>query len=293
MFDPNYDFINDSADIRGRVEAPVYQALVDFFFQGFAVLKAQVSEDIRRSIKKKIDAFLSQYPVKSQSDRTRIVNFHSDEPSVLTIFNRDSALNAFLHELMMGDPAIYTSLTFKYGTQQPLHRDTPVFWTSPPGKYAGVWIALEDANESNGALQVVRFSQNVPAVDPLRFLEQPGRRLRRVTASGSEIWPAYQDAEVQAATTTCRLKAESLPVDAGDVVIWHPQLLHGGGRTNPGLTRYSMVFHCTPLGTPVYQADKYFSSERYNLPETWGRTYIKSADGEMPYLQLGPAQLSG
>jgi phytanoyl-CoA hydroxylase len=68
------------------------------------------------------------------------------------------------------------------------------------------------------------------------------------------------------------LRRRKLLMNAGDAVIWHPQLPHGGTVINaPDRTRYSLVFHTTPEGVPVYHQDVFFRPNR-QAPETptWG-----------------------
>ncbi|MGF6722853.1 ectoine hydroxylase-related dioxygenase (phytanoyl-CoA dioxygenase family) [Paraburkholderia sp. GAS41] len=55
------------------------------------------------------------------------------------------------------------------------------------------------------------------------------------------------------------LSKKMLSVQAGDTVIWHPQLPHGGGKiADMSKSRFSLVMHTTPIGVPVYHQDKFF-----------------------------------
>ena len=62
-------------------------------------------------------------------------------------------VNDILQTVYGKEQVIYTSLTFKYGTSQDFHRDTPHFYTNKPDQYHGVWFALEDININSGPLK--------------------------------------------------------------------------------------------------------------------------------------------
>jgi len=50
-------------------------------------------------------------------------------------------------------------------------------------------------------------------------------------------------------------------INKGDIIIWHPKLLHGGSDIiDPTLTRYSMVTHNVPINTQVFNASHFFAS---------------------------------
>lgn len=80
-----------------------------------------------------------------------------------------------------------------------------------------------------------------------------------------ELWIEYQNA----VTKQCEdagIKRELLCVEAGDTVIWHPQLPHGGGPIGDiTKSRFSFVMHTTPIGVPVYHQDVFFNPNG-NMP---------------------------
>ena len=105
----------------------------------------------------------------------RLVNFHlwSEAEAALAIDERVmQALDFFFRQ----EAAVYSSLTFKYGTQQPVHRDTPHFATWPEKMFVGVWTALEDVDPKAGPLfyhpRAQRFS-----LDRRVFMQQANLRM--------------------------------------------------------------------------------------------------------------------
>ena len=64
----------------------------------------------------------------------------------------------------------------------------------------------------------------------------------------------------------------------GDIIIWHPKLLHGGSDIiDTTLTRYSMVTHNVPVNTQVFNALYFFAPKpkKEYLENTFNFNYIK------------------
>lgn len=143
---------------------------------------------------------------------------------------RDLALHprvvAFV-EALLGAPSIpFQTLDFAHATQQPLHADSAHFDTLPSGRMLGVWVALEDIGADQGPLRVVPGSH--------RWAD------RLVPLSG--IANAEYESVVRAATKGSDVV--DLPVRRGEVVVWHPHLLHGGAPLGEhGSSRWSQVTH--------------------------------------------------
>lgn len=58
------------------------------------------------------------------------------------------------------------------------------------------------------------------------------------------------------------LKKIQVPIRRGSVLVWHPQLPHGGSEIKePHRSRNSIVMHTVPEDCPVYQADAFFDPE--------------------------------
>ena len=69
------------------------------------------------------------------------------------------------------------------------------------------------------------------------------------------------------------MPVKRLYVEAGDSLIWHPQLPHGGTPINDrSRTRFSLVLHNTPVGVPVYHQHAFFNPNK-QFPEAPHWTY--------------------
>jgi ectoine hydroxylase-related dioxygenase (phytanoyl-CoA dioxygenase family) len=149
-----------------------------------------------------------------------------------------------LLDAAFGYPAVvYSSLIFVKGTEQDVHRDSPYFATSPEGFFFGVWFALEDIHPDSGPLRYYRGGHRVPA-----------------DRSGSV--EGYGDS-VEAACRAQGLELAVLPpVQKGDVVLWHPDLPHGGSPiADPDRTRKSMVVHYKAGTAPLHGVEVFFGHE--------------------------------
>lgn len=211
----------------------------------------------------------------------RIINLHLAMPGLVELFS--SAKNVLsLQDALFGAPtSIYTSLYYERGSAQSIHRDTPYFTTRPEYCYFGTWFALEDADSKNGCLEVIPGGHLVKEVNRLDFAKKING-LSDVGSINQVLFDSYQE-EVLNACHSKGLKSVHVPMKKGDVLIWHPQLPHGGGQiTDRTRTRNSIVMHTVPEGCPVYQAYAFFNPA-LDLPgiSPWpmkrgsGRAYAK------------------
>jgi phytanoyl-CoA hydroxylase len=169
-------------------------------------------------------------------------------------------------------PLVFQSMLFTWGSEQSIHKDTAFVVIDQPCTLAATWIALEDIQPGSGELMYYPGSHR----DPLFLFSEehlawvPGRDGKGVHARYSEF--LHQQAVQKTADI------EYFRARKGDVLIWHPNLAHGGAPiTNDNLTRMSLVSHyCPASNNPNYfrffdrackQAwgDGFFSSRRYDL----------------------------
>ncbi|BBP97658.1 hypothetical protein BSFA1_27870 [Burkholderia sp. SFA1] len=189
----------------------------------------------------------------------RIINLHAAMPELFDLFSKNEMALRVQTALFSATPCLYTSLFYERGSAQPLHRDTPVFSTKPEYFYFGVWTALEDANESNGALEVLAGGHKLPELDRPAMASEFFSSPEEISDFSQPLWNRYQKAVAEQGEAA-GLRKTMLDVKAGDTVIWHPQLPHGGGPIKDiARSRFSFVMHTTPIGVPVYHQDKFFN----------------------------------
>jgi len=204
----------------------------------------------------------------------RVVNLHLVIGELRALLAFASSETMEIVEGYLGDWAAYTSLYFERGSEQPLHRDTPYFWTNPPYKFLGFWIALEDIHELNGPLRAIEGSQKIPELDleSLR-IEVLGKAM--CPASHEELFNAYNK-KVEEISFAKGLREYQYKIKKGDVIIWHPQTIHGGSKhLNIDESRKSLVFHLKMKDVPVKHMDYFFHQSERKMPDKGSWKYFR------------------
>jgi phytanoyl-CoA hydroxylase len=188
----------------------------------------------------------------------RIINLHVAYTPLIQLFQQNQLALAVQDYLFDAEAVLYTSLFYKRGSAQSIHRDTPYFTTIPEYRYFGVWVALEDTDPDNGPLAVVRGGHLIPELDREAIARRYYDDLDHIDPASVQLWQAYQE-ELTRECERRGLTAETLCVNKGDTIIWHPQTPHGGAPISDlHRTRFSLVMHTTPVGVPVYQQNVFF-----------------------------------
>lgn len=127
----------------------------------------------------------------------------------------------------------YQSMFFDKSTGTNLHQDTWYLDTNPNGKLVGVWIALEDIEETAGPFCIYSNS-DTSKLDPLDFDFEN-------LDSDFNFKSAFPDAVRYDFTAR-----------AGDILIWDSLSIHGALLPdNEAKTRKSITAHFYPLGLGI------------------------------------------
>ena len=162
----------------------------------------------------------------------KINDLFLQEPEVRNLALNER-LTRVLSELLDGAPMVCNSLNFLWGSQQPDHFDS---WYMPPpveNKMVVSSICLEDVHPEAGPLVYYPGTHKIP---PYRFSHGGIHAVE----SEMDACRAYLQEQLQ------RTGAERRAFlgKAGDVFLWHGQLLHGGTPINNlGRTRKTLVTH--------------------------------------------------
>jgi phytanoyl-CoA hydroxylase len=136
-------------------------------------------------------------------------------------------LNACLTGLLGREPyAVQTMLYFKPpgARGQALHQDN-FYLKARPGTCMAAWLALDDCDEANGCMQIVRGSQDWPVL----CTEKADTRVSFTDVTV----PLPPDAEVQA-----------VPMAPGDVLFFNGALVHGSfPNTTADRFRRALIGH--------------------------------------------------
>jgi hypothetical protein len=135
-------------------------------------------------------------------------------------------------------PFPFQTLSFPVGTQQSIHTDCVHFSSVPERFMCGVWVAMEDTDENNGALTYVPGSHKLPIYTNEHIGACPAEQLGETAhyVAFERLWQMLIEEH--------GLKLELFAAKKGQALIWAANLLHGGSRhKDPVRTRWSQVTH--------------------------------------------------
>lgn len=241
---------------------------------GFVILKNALNDTHIKSILAEYERICSQRQeeasaaLKANGMNSRLVNAHLESLPIAQAFNTPSLLQ-LADAFFAGRKAmIYSSLYFQDGTNQPLHRDAPVFCTFPENLFLGCWFALEDATISNGALMGVKQSNKL-FHDELQMRYKFGvdrlKEVDEIPFSDPVLWNQYQKF-IQNKLVSEEMVSEPIEATAGDIIVWHPLFVHGGIKHDSGKTRHSIVMHVIPQNIEVHGSYLFFAPQNPLTP---------------------------
>ena len=147
-----------------------------------------------------------------------------------------------LRELFGRQAFAFQTLNFQTGTEQRTHSDTIHFNSDPAGFMAGVWVALEDVDQGNGALKYYPGTHLWPEVTMQDVGVPP-------IAAHYPDYEQYISRQLEQAG----MAAEYGVLKKGQLFIWHANLLHGGGpHPDKNRSRHSQVSHYFFEGCQYY-----------------------------------------
>ena len=152
-------------------------------------------------------------------------------------------------------PFPFSTINFIKGSNQPLHSDVIHFHTVPSLWMAGVWIAFEDVDETNGSLTIIPGSHRWPIYEYHNLnLPHPD-----TIDDGEEVnYRKYEDFLTQLLESK-NAKTKIVKLKKGQALIWAANMLHGGCNVD-GVTDFNQ--------TRLTQANHYFfeGCERHYHP---------------------------
>ena len=153
---------------------------------------------------------------------------------------RSLAVNArilSILEILYGRrPIPFQTLNFPVGTQQHFHSDLLHFSSIPERFMCGVWLALEDIDESNGPLIYYPGTHKLPIYSNEQIGHLVTERRSFSQATFEPLWRHLVEAHGITPKQFCAKKGQAL--------IWAANLMHGGAKQiSADRTRWSQVTH--------------------------------------------------
>jgi len=234
-----------ATNIYKQVDLNTKTNIENYSKTGYIVLKNFLSGEKVEQINTEIDDLLEQKKVKFKY-RNKIM-FAIHKSKLLKETGTDKDLTEFLNVLLDGKAKLFQSINFLSGSEQETHSDSIHMTTYPLGGLLGVWIALEDIDETNGALHYYPGSHILPY-----YLNEEYDNVGSKFMIGDKDYSAYERM-LQEKISTLGLQKEVFRAKKGDLLIWHANLMHGGeAHTDKSKSRKSMVFHYFKEGSICY-----------------------------------------
>lgn len=184
---------------------------------------------------------------------------------------RDVALYGPLMDAMadlVGEKmSLHLNLTYWRSTQRGWHQDTYLNPDEVCDFYAASWVALDDIDVTTGPFEFVPGTHRWPAIRKDKMLAAMGE-------DGSDPdWP-WRSERLLSPLIEDRLWELGLKVERflglkGDVLIWHPRLVHRGAvPINPARERRALISHYSGLHhrTDFARAERHVDGGHFFVP---------------------------
>ncbi len=229
---------------------------------GYTIIRNAFSKSLADEVVKDFNIWINDDKTFVKNNYNRVTNFHTYNNNTLELVT-NSHVNDVIRSFFNSEQVVYSSLTFREGTQQHLHRDTPHFYTNPINLYVGVWYALEDVNRNAGPLRYYKQSHLIDDPDNYKIYNDNYKNdvsYNELNLTCLHIYNKIIEDECKQRKLELVDENNYEQINKGDVIIWHPKLLHGGSSViDNHLTRYSMVTHNVPVDYAVFNSSSFFT----------------------------------
>ncbi len=225
---------------------------IKFNQDGYIVLDLGLTDEEIERLKTEIDELNSKDDITTQaggyhySKGKRIFEGWKDSKLLQSLSLNDKVFK-ILRMLYRKEPYPFQTITFNYGSNQPLHSDLIHFDSLPHRWLTAVWVALEDMTENNGSLLYVPKSHKLPIFD---FYD-----LKINVPEYGKQFDSYAEYEefIRQLVSSNELEVQPLHCKKGQALVWAANLIHGGDIIrDPNSSRYSQVTHYYFEGCDVY-----------------------------------------
>lgn len=229
--------LEDELEQRG-LDSADEQLVRDYARDGFLVLDDLGIEDFD-ALAERVETSLG--PLHEGGAYNRVSDAWDSNDDVRAIATSPKVMR-ILALLYGRRPIPFQTLNFWKGSQQKTHSDAIHFHSFPNHLMCGVWVALEDTDDRNGALHYYPGTHRLPVVEYADL----------GLAAGKDFYPHYE-AFVQELIEGQKLQKEVPFLKRGQAIVWAANLLHGGDTiSDPNSTRISQVTHYYFEGCSYY-----------------------------------------
>lgn len=222
---------------RAEADAESKRLIRDFAEHGYVIFDPKIPDAWLDGAHAEVkDRFVPGHP-DYYSDERRLQDGWVFCENVRKIASAPRVLEV-LQFLYRRRPFPFQTLNFRIGSEQKTHSDMAFFDSIPHGYMCGVWVALEDVDESNGPLHYYPRSQKLPTFN----LHDLGLVASRTDNPLHNV-ARYEDF-VAAMMPATGLERKELRIQRGQALIWAANLYHGGCPIlDTSRTRFTQVTH--------------------------------------------------
>lgn len=213
---------------------------------GFLVLESFFEEDLVDRINAELDALVAGGKLRFNRGSRRVRNAYERSPAVARAVG-DRRLRELLGFLLGREVGVWQSISFFEGSQQGAHSDAFHMTTEPQGYLIAIWVALEDIEPGCGPVFYLPGSHRLPQITTEDLALAEGSKL----FVADKARPYYE--RVRQEIRDAGIEPVQFLPRKGDVLVWHSNLLHGGGPiADPDSSRRSLVVHFYGRGALRY-----------------------------------------
>lgn len=220
-----------------RFSDEVKQQLSNFEKNGFMILKSFLTkaevDEANAELQRLIDEGIVDYNFTG-----RKVMFAFQKSELLRSIVEKMEIIEILQFILEKKVKPFQTINFIQPSEQRAHSDIIHMTTQPLGYMVAAWFALEDIGLDQGPIFYYPGSHKLPYVLNSSYNHGGSRWM-----IGPEAYLNYEN-YLEAIIKKENLQKEYFTPEAGDVLIWHGNLIHGGSKWNDKQqTRKSMVCH--------------------------------------------------
>lgn len=227
---------------------------------GYLIFDLDLTDKEIEEYKEEIDRLNNKDSIRTQDDgyhysKGKRIFEGWKESKMLQSLSLHPKVIKLLKTFYKREPYPFQTITFNYGSNQPLHSDLIHFDSKPHRWLSAVWVALEDMTDQNGSLVYVPGSHKLPIFD---FYD-----LKIQVPEYGKQFDSYSEYEnfIRQLVETKKLSVEPLICKKGQALLWLSNLIHGGDIIrDPNSTRYSQVTHYYYDDCDVYYSPMFSES---------------------------------
>lgn len=265
-----YDLLENSTDLTEEQKKICKQ----YHEEGYVIIDLNISDDIINNVIKDMYIAIENEKTVFHPDHVtytpskRIFEEWKNSKNIAELTINKNLIDT-LKFLYNRDPFPFSTINFIKGSNQPLHSDTLHFHSVPQLWMCGVWVALEDVNESNGTLQIVPGSHKWEIYDyeSLNLLHPDN-----LENGEAENYRYYENFLIDLIKTK-KAKTKTVTLKKGQALIWAANMLHGGcnieGITDLEKTRLTQANHYFFYGCEEYYCPMFSEKSKGKYAKKW------------------------